>query len=95
MHKSCTRLNCRACSHGQVRLLNGDSTSDGALQLCLAGRWSYVCSDSDTSHQEAMVACQQLNCDSGEYMLYTAHIGRLRLLICKKIQQHFFSGKKY
>ena len=46
------------CNHSSVRLVAGDTFNDGVIQVCLEGKWYYVC-DEDWSAQEASVACNQ------------------------------------
>ena len=53
----------RTCSHGEVRLVNITASYEGHLEVCIAGKWSGVCTDG--SNQEPTVACRQLGCGSG------------------------------
>ena len=55
MHTACSGV----CTHGDVRLLGGNSPSEGRVEVCVSGVWGTVCDDSWT-YQDAQVVCRQL-----------------------------------
>ena len=47
------------CEHGSLRLVNGNSTNQGRLEICINFVWGTVCHNSfDTN--DAKVVCRQL-----------------------------------
>lgn len=48
------------CTAGSVRLVNGQSTSEGRVELCYEGQWGSICSSS-WDNNDAKVICRQLN----------------------------------
>ena len=47
------------CNAGNVRLMDGNSTSEGRVELCTQGLWGAITA-SDWSSSDAVVACRQL-----------------------------------
>ena len=47
------------CTHGDIRLADGDVPSEGRVEVCLNGVWGTVCDDS-WGTVDAQVACNQL-----------------------------------
>ena len=48
-----------SCTHGAVRLMNGSTSDEGRVEMCVNGEWGSVC-DSSWDRQEAQVVCRQL-----------------------------------
>ena len=47
------------CSYGSVRLVEGSSEFEGAVEVCIANQWGAVC-DSQWDSIDATVICKQL-----------------------------------
>ena len=47
------------CTDGEVRLVNGDASYEGRVEVCVNEAWGTVCSD-DWDNTEARVVCIQL-----------------------------------
>ena len=49
----------QTCTHGDVRLADGDHDLEGRVEVCICGVWGTVCSDGWDS-VDAGVVCRQL-----------------------------------
>lgn len=50
-----------SCSDGDLRLVGGNTTNQGRLQICINSAWGSVCDSLGTfTRSEAKVACRQL-----------------------------------
>ena len=49
-----------SCMNGAVRLVGGQSNTEGTVEICVNGVWGSVCDDS-WGKEEAAVVCQQLD----------------------------------
>ena len=50
-----------SCSDGDLRLVGGNTTNQGRLQICMNNAWGSVCDSQGTfTRSEAKVACRQL-----------------------------------
>lgn len=48
------------CTNGDIRLVNGSSTTEGTVEVCSYNTWGLV-ADGGWGPQEAQVTCRQLN----------------------------------
>ena len=48
-----------SCTNGAVRLMNGSTSDEGRVEVCVNGEWGTVC-DSGWDRREAEVVCRQL-----------------------------------
>lgn len=48
------------CTHGDVRLVGGETSHEGRVELCHSGAWVLVCGGSSLSINDSAVACRQL-----------------------------------
>jgi hypothetical protein len=47
------------CEFGQIRLVDGDSTLSGRVEVCVNNSWNTVC-DMSWSNADTAVSCRQL-----------------------------------
>ena len=47
------------CVDNDIQLVDGKTTHDGRVEICMDGRWGTVC-DEDWGDEEARVVCTQL-----------------------------------
>ena len=51
------------CTEGDLRLVGGQSSNEGRVEICLEGQWGTVC-DNFWGSVDAQVACKQLGYQS-------------------------------
>lgn len=51
------------CPNGDVRIVDGNSNSDGRVEICLDGEWGTVCADRHWDEEDARTTCRQLEFD--------------------------------
>ena len=52
-------LTIAGCGHGEVKLVDGSSPTEGRVEVCLNNQWGTV-TDDGWSSNDAEVVCQQL-----------------------------------
>ena len=60
-----------SCQHGALRLVNGGTSNQGRLEICIYSVWGTVC-DASFDANDARVACRQLRyeVDNGQSKLH-------------------------
>ena len=49
----------QSCIHGALRLVDGRSSNEGRVEICINGVWGSVCDDG-WNNNDARVVCRQL-----------------------------------
>ena len=47
------------CTEGTIRLVDGEGSHEGRVELCINNTWSTIC-DNEWGVEEAVVVCNQL-----------------------------------
>ena len=55
-----------SCTHGSVRLVNGTTTNQGRVEVCVGQTWGTVC-DHWFYSSDSRVVCRQLGYDVVQY----------------------------
>ena len=76
----------RQCNEGDIRLMNGQTSKDGRVLVCLDGVWSSVCDDR-WDFRDAAVVCRQLGYNGREfsscYIRQLYSVVTLTLFLCQ------------
>ena len=57
--------------HGDVRLVGGETSYEGRVEICHNGTWVLVCGRSSMSMNESAVVCRQLTGQQNPCKRYT------------------------
>ena len=53
-----------SCNNNEVRLVNGSSSNEGRVEVCIEGEWGTI-SDNTWDRRDAQVICKQLGYEPG------------------------------
>ena len=83
---------------GDVRLVDGLTSYDGRVAICLQEKWASVCYDK-LGFRDAEVICRQLGYNESEYTPYIVHMLHMyssqnSFIYCQMFQLFLFIGEK-
>ena len=52
-----------SCTSGAVRLVNGSTSYEGRVEVCINNRWGTICADDNWDSLDTLVTCYQLGHD--------------------------------
>ena len=59
------------CTHGDVRLVGGETLNEGLIEVCFNSSWVSVCGGYNWNVNESTVICRQLTGDPNPCKLFT------------------------
>ena len=71
------------CDHGAIQLVGGDNNY-GKVEVCFAGVWSAICSDTQWDNTDASVICRQLR--FSPYGINCTFVGNASICIVVHLQ---------
>ena len=81
---------------GEVRLVDGNATSNGVVELCFKDQWTKVCATEVWSESEAMVVCRQLGLNTtGKYYALATYYLHVKFMKWpeEKMHWHHFTSR--
>ena len=59
------------CTHGDVRLVGGETLNEGLIEVCFNSSWVSVCGSYNWNVNESTVVCRQLTGDPNPSKSYS------------------------